>query len=558
MRPIVHLNSLPPRHSGDVAIDTEIFQMDRRQLHRPNGTLACITFCPDGKNVYFVTDPLKVHTAIDRVANANWIMHNANFDLRHLRRWCPVIPKRQAENLWDTLIMERLLWSGWFDGFSLAALSRRYFDVYMEKDTRDEFSKTTEMTEDMIQYAAVDAINTYRIKHKQAVLLRGRPDVWPVWEKIDCPALLAVMDFKGIRLDRKAWTALAEKASAKMEEVLGELGFNPNSPQQVKAALAKQRIFVESTGEEELLPYKENKIVQGILSYREASKRAGTYGWNILELLEEDDILFPNHEPTEAVTGRMTSDSPNIQNVPHDREYRVCYIARKKHKLVGGDYEQQEPYLATVQHRDQTMWQAFEEGESVHVYATRAAYKNEKLTKANKKEYDIGKRIHLGTLYGLTPYGMAAHFDLPLIDCKILSDNFFKRFPGIENWISRCRQEAYRDGYVQTLMGRRHTLNLYSKQWPNHAINSRVQGSAADITKMAVAKLHAIYGESIPIVAVVHDEILMDVPNCDGMVRSAERNLRRCMTQAVLDVVSDGPKHDFVETFVGRTWADKK
>lgn len=553
MRPIIHFNQLPPRHAGPVAIDLEIFQADRRQLHRPRGFLACASFCTDGRNVYIITREDQLQRALDRVHNGLWIMHNANFDLRHIRRWATVAP-RDADHLWDTQIIERLLWSGWYDQFDLGSLSRRYLDVLLNKTTREQFYKGDTLSNEMIRYAAEDACATFRVQAKQRVLVNKRPSVWSVWSKIDLPALWAVLDFKGFRVNRKAWKALADGADAEMQEIAGRLGFNPNSPPQVKAALAKENIELESTEEKFLLPYKDNSVVGEILAYRGASKNRGTYGYNILEMLE-DGYLWPNHEPVEAVTGRMTSDGPNIQNIPREHRYRVCFLASPDGSIVGGDYVQQEPWLAVVQNEDPALWQAFENGEDTHLTVGRAIFDDPKMTKKDERR-QIGKRIHLGLLYGLTAYGLAEQTGLPFEQCDMLVQNFFQRFRGVDRWIRAKRKEAASSWKTQTLGGREMHLNLYGKQWPNHAINTPVQGSAADVTKMALANLHSVYGSDLPVVAVVHDEFVMDVKH--GKVREARAALSKAMNDAIWQIVKEGPKHTHVETYVGKNWADKK
>lgn len=541
LRPVVHY-SLPPKSIAPVAIDTELFNLDPRQLHRPkNSKLACVTFCNDGQNVYVVTDPEKVSTALYRVAGACWYMHNSNFDLRHLSRWAD-IPTRQAGTLYDTLIYERLMWSGWYDSFGLDDLARRYLNLRLPKEIRKTFYKATELTDEQVQYAAMDAAVTWHVAMNQ----QPTEEEFSVWENIDFPALMAIQDFKGIRLDVKAWKALSEEARARMEELRGQAGFNLGSIPQTQAALKKRKISLESTEEKYLLPYKDDPFVAMLLEFRDCQKRAGTYGENILEMLE-NGYLYPNFEPTEAVTGRTTSDGPNLQNMPHDPRYRRCFIASFKHRLVGGDYSLEEAFLAVMLHQDPAVWNMFTDQEDIH----------QAVGDAIGQERYVGKRIHFGLLYGLTPYGLSEQLGRPVDECHKLVRDFFDKFPGIERWMTKARAEALKTGKVSTMGGRVMHLNLYGKHWPNHAVNTPIQGTAADVMKVALGNLHKIYGRYLPVVATVHDEILMDVPTIDA--KHAQKNLLGCMVNAMEEVTKNytKPDHRIADVYVGRTWAEK-
>lgn len=550
MKPNVHLNQLPPRHTGPVAIDIEIFQARRGQIHRPYGQLACLSFCPDGRHVYLVTDPTQVEKAVARVAKATWVFHNANFDLRHLRRWAAVPPR----NIWDTLIMERLLFSGWYDRFRLSDLSRRYLKQPLLKETRDEFIKGAELNDEMILYAATDAQVTWHIYRAQEKLTRKRSDALKVWTEIDQPALWAVLDFKGFRLDVKGWKALADKAADQKVELNAKWGFNLGSVPQVRENLHKRGIVLDSTAEDFLKEYEDDELAQDVLTYRAAGMSAGTYGNKIIEMLE-DGYLWPNHEITEAATGRTTSDSPNMQNFPHTDEYRSKFIASKGHRIVGADYSLEEAWLATTMHKDTRMWAAFEKGEDVHSLVAQAIYKDPTIEKGDERRR-IGKNMHFGTLYGQTAYGLAAKTELTLEEAEQMMGEFFAAYPGIEMWMEDSRRRAARLGYTETLGGRRRAVNLYNKRWVNNAINDPVQGSAADVMKVALGKLHAHYGEALPVVTETHDEIVMDVPTKEAK-RHAE-TLERCMIEALLQIAPNGPQHKYVNTYIARSWAGKE
>ena len=225
--------TLPPTiRYGTVALDLEIYRMNPRQLHRPSGEFACLSIS-DGENVWMIERAAQVEKALHRIRGCRWVFHNADFDLRHLRRWAEV-PVRAVEMFWDTFLVEKLLWGGWYNSFGLRDLGRRYLNLYLSKESRDEFPKATEMTPDMRTYAARDPYVTWQIYQKQRPLLEGDAGSKYVWENIDGPALWAFIAFRGITLNVNKWRALAQKWENISQEIAAKYsGTNLNAPGQV-------------------------------------------------------------------------------------------------------------------------------------------------------------------------------------------------------------------------------------------------------------------------------------------------------------------------------------
>ena len=256
------LSKLPPTiRYGTVALDLEIYRMNPRQLHRPSGEFACLSIS-DGENVWMLERPAQVEKALHRIRGCRWVFHNADFDLRHLRRWADV-PERPIETFWDTFLVEKLLWGGWYDSFGLRDLARRYLGLSLSKESRDEFPRAKEMTNDMRTYAARDPWVTWRVAEVQRPLLEADDGSMYVWENIDGPALWAFIDFAGISLNTRKWKALTEKWKSVMSDIAGHYpGTNLNAPGQVKELLHRCKINVPSTGEEQLAPYKGHPVVR--------------------------------------------------------------------------------------------------------------------------------------------------------------------------------------------------------------------------------------------------------------------------------------------------------
>src|SRR3990167_6157700 len=220
--------------SDFASIDIELYHADKSRLHRPTGEFASMQISFDGKNVYVIQNVNDLTYLFGDVLPRvkTWVMQNAKFDITQLRRWVK-IPPRDAH---DTLLFDRILWSGYFDTFNLADQSRRYLQLYMEKETREEFYKTDVMNDEMIHYAALDAAATWRIAQRQLKI--ARPEDCYVWREFDQTAMWALLDFRGFPIDVDRWMEMAirnkAEADAMKAEFIEKHGFNPNSHVQVK------------------------------------------------------------------------------------------------------------------------------------------------------------------------------------------------------------------------------------------------------------------------------------------------------------------------------------
>jgi len=549
MKPYKIIEGVPPKQrSGTAAIDIEMFGLDKRQLHRPKGKLACATICLDGKTVYYLEKESQVEKALANINGCRWVFHNGNFDIRHLRRWAD-IPPRDADHYWDTQYIEQIMYSGWFDSFALNDLSRRHLDNPMGKDTRQRFIKGDPIDDEMMLYAATDSQATWHIQKSQEGLIEESQ--FKIWKEIDMPAFWAILDFKGILIDQKKWKKLAEFNQSERERVAGELGFNPGSPQQTKVALEKSGIRVESTKEGFLLPYKDNDLVQQILYYRECAKRASTYGSDYLELVEEDGRLYPSFNLIGAETGRMSSDSPNIQQVPKEKIYRECFIADSK--MVIADFSQQEMKIAGQLSKNPYLLEALMY-EDVYTRMAQDMYHDPKITKKDPRR-GRAKIVALGILYGLTPYGLAYREQITVGEAEHLFQLFFNRYAGMSQFIDSMKRTASKDWKARTIAGRVFHLNSNFKRWANNAVNSPHQGTGADMVKVALGILHKQYGSKLPLIAPVHDELLGETSK--DKAKKLATDVQRAMTHAFELYCPDISSKSVVDIHIGRSWADK-
>lgn len=540
----------PVTRYGEVAIDLEMFQLHKKQLHRPHGKFGCATFCMDGKTVYYIEDEKQMAKALNNIRSCRWIFHNGNFDIRHMRRYAEVRP-RKPDYFWDTQYVEQEMYSGWYDSFSLKDLARRYLNQVMEKDTRKLFYEAEVMTDEMRGYAIGDAPATWKIFQAQKKVLP--PEIKKVWDEVDQPAFWAILDFKGVMINQKKWLALAKDSDEIAKDIARRVGFNPNSPEQALLALAKQGIHLTSSGEGELIPYTDNELVQDILSYREYAKRASTYGKEWLKMVEEDGRIYPSFNLLGAETGRMSSDGPNFQQVPRNEEYRSCIVADKGNRLVIADFSQQEMKIAGQMSKNPSLL-AVLDADDIYLQVAIDMYHNPKLVKKTK-ERQRAKSVALGILYGLSPYGLAHRERIPEREAAELFRLFFDRFPGIDGFLMRMKNTASQDWKARTLAGRVFHLNPYFKRWGNNAVNSPIQGTGAEMIKVALGIVHKKYGADLPILAQIHDELLSETNSASA--KALGKEVKAAMQTAFRKFCPDVSDHNVVDVHVGATWAEK-
>jgi len=554
--------TIPPSLTKEevCAIDTELYGLPRHQLHRPNqGHFASMQVCFDGKSVYVTQNETDVPKFMKAISKATHLFHNASFDIRHLRRWCSYPDKK---DMFDTLILERILWGGYFDSFGLKDLARRYLDILVSKAEREEFATQETMTPEMLTYAATDALLTWQIFQKQKTFMR--PEDLHIWNNLDKPALYAILDFKGMPMDKEKWIKLAQDNKQKAEEIQASLSFNLNSPKQVLEALHKMGIKkIESTEAKTLAQFSQYPLVSNILLYRTLNKRASTYGLDFAErYIEANNKVYSDYDVTMASTGRMSSSDPNSQNLPSEKSYRECFIAESGHEIVVLDYSAQEPRITAYESGDSTLLEALQNKKvDVHTAVTRDIYDDQTIKKSDPRRH-FGKAMNLGLTYGLTATGLRRKLyeedgiEMPYEQAEELVSKYFRKFSKVKYWIDQIRKFGERNGYVQTHSGRRTWLNRYNYHWLNNACNSPIQGGAADVTKLALARFRSDCQKAnleFPVIAVVHDEFVLHVPK--ELLETYTKIAETAMVEEAEKLYTGVPFE--VEIKHGRSWACK-
>jgi DNA polymerase-1 len=229
---------------------------------------------------------------------------------------------------------------------------------------------------------------------------------------------------------------------------------------------------------------------------------------------------------TGTVTGRIASQNPNLQNIPIrtelGRRVRQGFIAAPGHKLLAVDYSQIELRIVAHLAQDEAMMKAFHEAQDIHA-ATAAAIEDVPLNEVTKQQRRHAKAINFGLLYGMSPFGLTRTTDLTLAEAENFVKEYFREFPGVKKWLDNTRLQASRQGYVETLLGRRRyfpalaagTNYTIRQREEREAINAPVQGTAADIIKLAMIRLPEALskaGLNTRMILQVHDELIFEVP----------------------------------------------
>lgn len=508
--------SPPEKELEIVAVDTEWFGQQKEKLHRPHGTFAMLSMS-DGVDIWVCTDIDKVKDFLSM--SHNYIMYNALYDLRQLEgKGVPVMYYK----LYDTMLIEQGLWGGYYDGFSLADCVRRYLNIRMDKTIRSEFTDATSMTQEMIEYGAQDALLTFKVYEAQKKLPQYE-DYMSVYEQIDGAMIEVVMDMKPVKIDRAHWMELVTGLEAKGKEIEERLGVNVYSHVKVKEwFLAHHNITLENTEAETLMEL--GPISDDILLARMCRKATSTYGEKWLDKhVEADDLVWADwHINGASTTGRMSCSSPGLQQIPSRKipEYREMFIARRE-LIIDTDVSAQEPHILAWHSKDKELIDIFESGRDVHLEVARAATGDMEMEKSDPRRSEIGKMLNLATSYGMSAQGLAKRTGKSEQEAKDFLDGYFKRFKGVFMFIQRQHAIAQQKGYVSTAMGRRSWINPYAMNWENNAINSPIQGGAADFTKRWCVLFHGAcmsHNVDFPLTMIIHDELVCDVLKEDAEI----------------------------------------
>ena len=434
------------------------------------------------------------------------------------------------------------------------------------------------------QYAAEDADITLQLKNCFAPLIIKR-DVTRVFNEVENPLVrvLVDMEYEGVKVDTKFLSdyskVLEVDAKISEERVYEQAGvrFNLASPKQLGEVLfeilkldakaKKTKTGQYATGEDVLQKMAaKHKIVDDILNFRELTKLKSTYVDSVPALINpKTGRIHTSYAQAVAVTGRLSSTNPNLQNIPirteRGREIRKAFIPRDPSRvLISADYSQIELRIVAAISGDPNMCDAFKQGKDIHTATAAKVYGIEESAVTKEMRYKA-KSVNFGIIYGQGAFGLAENLGIPRAEAKEIIDNYKKEFPNIQLYMDQQINHAKEVGYVETLMGRKRWLrDINSSNFTvrgfaeRNAINSPIQGSAADMIKLAMIKIHAEMKKSSwesKMILQVHDELVFDATEKE--VPALKELILDCMKSAM--VLPNGVPVE-AEVGVGKNWLE--
>ena len=451
---------------------------------------------------------------------------------------------------WDTMLMHYLLDAESRHGMD--ALAERYLN-YSPISIETLIGKgAKQLTMDMVgvervaEYAAEDADVTLQLYDVLRPMLEKEASLAKLYHEIEEPmvGVLADMEWEGVTIDSAALrnysTVLSQKLSAiesEIREISGEATININSSRQLGELLfAKMRITDKPkmtktkqfcTDEEYLQSFAgEHKVVDLILEYRGLKKLLSTYVDSLPQLVNPvTGHIHTSYNQAVTATGRLSSANPNLQNIPVredvGRPIRAAFVpSDERHELLSADYSQVELRLMAHLSGDDNLCEAFREGKDIHS-ATAARIYKKGIEEVTSEERRRAKTANFGIIYGISAFGLSQRLRIPRAEAKQLIEGYFESYPKVKEYMDRVVADAREKGYVETLFGRRRYLADIDSRNANaralaerNAINAPIQGTAADIMKMAmvnVARRFKAEGIRSRITMQVHDEIVVDL-----------------------------------------------
>ncbi len=511
------------------------------------------------------------------------IGQNVKFDLMVLRRLGVAVRGRK----YDTMILHYLLDPE--SRHNMNTLAERYLN-YRPIEIETLIGKgQKQLTMDLVnvervkEYAAEDADVTLQLKQVLLPMVE-RIGLHDLYFEIEEPMIevLADIEMAGVRIDSAALAEYAVELNRTMAELeaairteAGEPSLNINSTRQLGEVLfAKMRIAEKPkmtktkqfcTDEEYLQTFAhKHRIVDLILEYRGVKKLLSTYVEALPQLVNRTTgRIHTSFNQAVTATGRLSSTNPNLQNIPvrdeMGRRIRKAFIpSDDDHLLLSADYSQVELRLMAHLSGDESLIAAFEHGEDIHA-ATAARLFGKPLAEVTPEERRRAKTANFGIIYGISPFGLSQRLEIPRKEAKEIIDGYFRSYPKVKEYMDRVVEKAREEGFVATIFGRRRYLNDIASHnavarglAERNAVNAPIQGSAADIMKIAMIDVHrrfAAEGIRSQVILQVHDELVVD------MLREEQEQVVRIVTES-MESAARLKVRLVADAGVGRNWLE--
>jgi DNA polymerase-1 len=485
-------------------------------------------------------------------------LHNAKFDYAFLKAEHAIT----LSPIFDTMLAAQLLSGGNYEAsYALEAVAERYAEVELDKSARKE-NWSGELSEAQIEYAARDAAVLLPLRESLREALEGEKLVLVSEIEFGAVATIAEMELAGIKLDVAKWKELEiavrkrrDEAAVALEAYFPEpegvlplegLGprLNLNSPKQITDAFRSLGIDLPDTKVWTLLKVN-HPAAKALLEYRELQKKLGTYLETYPNFIHpKTGRIHANFLQCRVPTGRLACTNPNVQQIPHEDEFRSCFVAEQGNVLVIVDYSQIELRILAEVSGDPAFVRAFQEGIDLHRMTAATMYGVER-EEVTKEQRSAAKRINFGLMYGRGPKSLSAQLGTDEERARGLIDEYFANYPRVRQYLQGTASRAMKTGTLRTLSGRVRkfgdTSGLGSMErggMRREAMNYPIQGASADIAKLALSYIREeLEGLDARLINSIHDEFVVEcaeevAPEVAehtraGMIRAGEEILEK-------------------------------
>ena len=476
-------------------------------------------------------------------SSIKWVAHNLKYDMAVLRKYGLKFPPNFA----DTMIQSKALFPESKKGLKVLAETflgekRNTYEELVGKENC--FSQIK--LDSALEYAASDADNTLRLHNFFEAKLNESPDLKKMLETIEYPLIevLESMESAGVSIDLRHFEKLSKELTQDSEvirnEILKQAGceFNLNSTKQLAEVLydkmgipsLKQTKTGRSTATGVLEKLADQyPICRNIIKYRHLTKLLSTYVKPLPTLVDSDNKIHTNFGQAITATGRLSSTDPNLQNIPVRSKWgtliRKGFIPfHNEWKLCAIDYSQIELRIMAELSGDRTLIEAFKNNRDIHQETASKIY-DIPLECVDKTQRESAKAINFGIIYGISAFGLSQQLNIPMVSARDFINSYFRIFPQVQQFMENTGNNALENGYVITMFGRKRpipelqTKNRQSIEAGKRiAVNTSIQGTAAEIIKIAMNSLHKFIENkqlNTRLLLQVHDELIFEIPDCE-------------------------------------------
>ena len=530
------------------------------------------------------------------------IFHNAKFDYKFIKQWAGI----SVEKIYDTFLVERVINCGKQDyGYSLSRCVERYLGTTLNKETRNKFIglKGQPFTVDQITYGANDVVYLLDIRQKQLSLLHTYELEQTARLENEVVKVFSEIEFEGLDIDKDKWTVMAEnnvklahEQSIKLDDMvlahpllqhynipvqvdmfapiedIRHTHINWASPSQTLELFRNLEPKLEDVNGKKLNKYRyKHKLIDEYIRYKERTKLANAYGTKFFNYVNRDGRVHTNFSQI-LDTGRVSSSKPNMQQIPSDNTFRNCFIAPQGWVFVSSDYSSQELNVIAYGSQDPVWLDALEKGLDLHGVCADLVFEDKwrDADPTEKKSLRTQiKAINFGLAYGMGPFKLADTLQISKSDAEALIEKYFTEFPNIRDFLQTLGTFGTRNGYITTFKPfkrRRWFDNWFPKIWNDRSMfqefgsieraskNTPIQGSSADMTKLALIYIHREIQESwsdtVKIVMTVHDQI--DCVCREDVAEAWSVRMTELMEKAAKVIIPNGLLK--ADTNISATW----